>query len=147
MKINVFTQLELDRLKHIERTLKGDMHDLLDGIGVYMVESVIRNFEDQGRPKKWDENSKETLKRKKGSLILHQSGLLKAGIMHQVDGRSVVVGPSGPAVPYARIHQKGGKAGRKSARVTIPPRPYLVMQEADRAYIRREIRREVMGNG
>jgi phage gpG-like protein len=108
-----------------------------------MVDSVIQNFEQQGRPESWPENAISTQKRKKGGLILHESGFLRAGIMYWIEGDAVFIGPSGPSIPYSRIQQLGGRTGRGHA-TYIPARPYLVMQFGDRIFIVGLIRREVI---
>lgn len=99
------------------------------------------NFEAEGRPK-WQPLSEATkFKRiggkkaykKDGSLrasaqrtlavmkILQDSGLL-AGSVHADAGNDWAM--IGAGMPYARIHQLGGKAGRRQ-KVEIPARPYL----------------------
>jgi len=55
--------------------------------------------------------------------------------------RSVEVGTN---KVYAAIHQFGGEAGRKSKRVTIPARPYLLVQDEDIAEIRASITAHIM---
>jgi phage virion morphogenesis protein len=142
MKIQAFTTAELSQTQNLQKNLKEKREQLLEEIGAYMVESTIRNFEEQGRPK-WKGNATSTQKMKKGSMVLHESGMLKGGIMAWVNGNSVYIGPSGPSLPYSRIHQKGGKAGR-GGKVTIPARPYLVLHDEDSVYIKSLIRSELM---
>lgn len=117
--------------------------------------SVLRNFTEGGRPETWKPLQ---WPRKRGSLSaaipLTDTGVLKNSIRSEVVGNSVILSTS---VPYAAIHQFGGtvnvpaieaRAGgalrwvtregavmyRKRTRahaVTIPPRPYMLLQEAD----------------
>lgn len=133
MKISLATNLELKALSQVRNNLDTKKEELLEGIGLIMVASVIENFEEQGRPNRWEANAPATLKRKTGSMILHESGLLKGGITFEtdLDENTVYIGPSGPAAPYAAIHNFGGKAGRNKS-VTIRARKYLVVQELDR---------------
>ena len=64
--------------------------------------------------------------------------------MHEVDpgDNAVFVGPSGPASVYARIHDRGGMAGR-GKKVKIPQRRYLFLQNEDREYIENFVREQV----
>jgi phage virion morphogenesis protein len=143
MKIEAFTTDELSKLDNLKQNLKGKRSSLLEAIGVYMVESAVRNFESQGRPEKWEENAPATKRQKTGSMVLHESGMLKAGIMSWVDRNAAIIGPSGPSIPYSRIQQKGGNAGR-GRKVTIPARPYLVLHDEDSIYIKSLIRSELL---
>ena len=72
-----------------------------------------------------------TVQRKaaKGKIrkILQEEGNLVGTIAAQVQGEGVAIGSN---LPYATIHQYGGKAGR-GRKVTIPARPYLGTNEAD----------------
>lgn len=145
MKIQTFTQLELQTLDGINNRLVQPKDQILDEIGVFMVASITLTFEEQGRPKKWKENAPATLKQKTGNMIMHEYGLLKAGTMHWVEGNAVYIGPSGPGSVYARIQHLGGEAGPGRS-VTIPARPIYVVQDEDRTWIVQSIRTYVMGH-
>jgi phage virion morphogenesis protein len=148
MQLQVFSNTQLPTLERLKKNLSTRIPHMLDSTGVYMEASVIRNFEDQGRPEKWQKNAPATLEKKKGNLILHESALLKLGITFEVDEveNEVHIGPSGPANAYSRIQQKGGQAGWNLL-VTIPARPYLVFQESDQVWINRFVRNEVFYAG
>ena len=62
-----------------------------------------------------------------------QSSRLKNSVKSAADGTMVAVGSN---LAYARIHQKGGKAGR-GKKVTIPARPYLGVSDSDRREVER----------
>jgi phage virion morphogenesis protein len=143
MKIEAFTSAELSQTQNLKKNLREKREQLLEEIGAYMVESTVRNFEEQGRPERWAENAPSTKLQKTGSMVLHESGMLKGGIMFWVKGNAVYIGPSGPSLPYSRIQQKGGKAGR-GGKVKIPARPYLVLHDEDSVYIKSLIRSELM---
>lgn len=66
-------------------------------------------------------------------LILVQSARLKNSVSFKAEGTQVAVGTN---VAYGRIHQLGGKAGRKK-KVTIPARPYLGVSDADQREVER----------
>ena len=143
MEIIVETQTKLPKLERIGKNLKTKLPRILDSIGAYMEASVVETFEAQGRPQPWVKNAPSTLKRKRGSMILHESGMLRAGITHWVEDEAVYIGPSGPSLAYARIQKKGGVTGRGYATV-IPARDYLVVQVDDNTCIISMIRREVL---
>lgn len=146
MELKVFTDTEFTDLDRVLANLTGKIPRILEGIGVYMVSSVIENFEAGGRPEKWQKLADSTLaqKQKRGkTLTLIDSGFLRAGIMSWVSGNSVLIGPTGPAKPYARIQDRGGETGVDGGTI-IPARPYLLLQEADEEYIRNFIRGEIL---
>lgn len=60
--------------------------------------------------------------------LLVSGGDLLDSIEGHADGTAAIVGSN---LVYAAIHQLGGEAGRRSARVTIPARPYLGVSDAD----------------
>jgi len=95
-----------------------------------MVDAVEENFEQEGRPK-WKSLAASTLRQraKEGSTgkILQRSGNLARSITRHFDATSAVVGSN---LPYARIQQLGGKAGR-GHKSEIPARPYLKLTEED----------------
>jgi phage virion morphogenesis protein len=75
-----------------------------------------------------------------GGKTLVRKARLRDSITHDADDTHAVVGSN---LVYARIHQLGGKAGRKSHRVTIPARPYLGVSTSDRIEISAQIERYI----
>lgn len=75
---------------------------------------------------------KGTAEKIKGLQILQRTGRLRRSIGYKSDEHHVEMGTN---LVYAAIHQFGGEAGRKNARVTIPKRPYLVVQDEDLAEV------------
>lgn len=133
MKIKLISQEHLNQLMKLRKKFQGEeLEALLEGLGVYEVSSVRKNFEEGGRPQKWAKLNLKTLKRKRGVKILVDSGLLAGGITYEVDtaDRAVLIGPSGPSVKYARRHNYGDIGGKP-----IPKRQFLVMQEEDAEYV------------
>lgn len=53
--------------------------------------------------------------------------MLASSLSTQYDENSAIIGSN---LPYAAIHQKGGKAGRNK-KVEIPARPYLKLSDDD----------------
>lgn len=155
----------LQRLLKLASNLR-DMRPLYDRIGEYMVTSVIKNFEQEGRPNRWRPLAWATLygryarkgrkaftrkgaftvgfqRHLEGHKILQRKGRLRNDIRAQAYSDRVEIGTSG--IPYARIHQYGGWAGRRNRRVYIYRRPYLLMQIEDRVLIRTMSRQHVLG--
>jgi phage virion morphogenesis protein len=121
-----------------------------------LVSSTIRRFGEERAPDgtPWKPLSRATLEgsvtkrdvTKRGKLrvtaarrmamrkILNQNARLKNGISGVVSGSRVHIGSN---EDYANIHQFGGQAGRKSARVTIPARPFLGISKEDELEIAR----------
>ena len=77
----------------------------------------------------WKALAPATLKKKKGSLKLVESGHLKRSLRSNISTseKRVSVGSN---LEYAAIHQFGGKAGR-GHKVSIPARPFLPINEKD----------------
>jgi phage virion morphogenesis protein len=122
----------------------ADLSAPLSACGEIVLSSVEENFQREGRfdtagstrggNNRWADLSERTkaARAKKGKwpgkkLQMSQGGLA-ASINKQVQGNTVTVGTN---KAYAHIHQHGGQAGRRSSRVTIPARPFLVIQEED----------------
>lgn len=103
------------------RSLAGDLQD-----------AVEETFEKEGRPGKWEGLAESTIesREKRGKWpgkILQVSGRLANSISQRYNAREAVVGTN---LPYARIHQKGGQAGR-GGRTRIPARPYMTVTDRD----------------
>lgn len=132
----------------------NDMKPVLERIGLFYHRSVMENFKAEQSPdgKPWARLSATTMMMKLGAKdnkggrygfkrdgglsakgksyimgkrILWEHGDLEASVHHQADKTSVAIGTGGH-IPYAAIHQFGGKAGR-GRKVTIPARPYLAV--------------------
>ena len=106
--------------------------ELLSEVGNAAKNESTRSFERQQSPfsEAWAELSPASLKRKKGSLKLVESGHLKRSIQSHSDlnKKAVSVGSN---LHYAAIHQFGGKAGR-GHKTTIPARPFLPISADDK---------------
>ncbi|MDD3238388.1 MAG: phage virion morphogenesis protein [Candidatus Gastranaerophilales bacterium] len=103
-----------------------DMKPLMKNIAGIMANAVEENFEQEGRPHKWQELAESTIKKRKKTKhwpgrILQVEGQLATSITTQYDNESAVIGSN---LAYAAIHQLGGQAG-KGKKVTTPARPYL----------------------
>ncbi len=102
---------------------------VLSEVGNAAKNESTRSFESQGSPfgEAWKALSPATLKKKKGTLKLIESGHLKRSLRSNISTseKRVSVGSN---LEYAAIHQFGGKAGRNH-KVSIPARPFLPINE------------------
>jgi len=103
-----------------------DMKPLMKNIAGIMADAVEENFEQEGRPDKWQELAESTIKHRKKTKhwpgrILQVEGQLATSITTKYDSESAVIGSN---LVYAAIHQLGGNAG-KGKKVKISARPYL----------------------
>ncbi len=123
-----------------------DLSDPLNSIKNLLLSSISQNFDDEGRPKAWEDLAESTKKRRRKQNkwpgpILSVSGQLASSVTAQVDGNSILVGS---AKPYARIHDLGGEINHPGTSngfgrginipahtITIPQREYLLFQDED----------------
>jgi len=156
----------LARLKSMED--RGDnLSGVMRAFGGYMVGSIQKNFDAEGRPVKWQPLKIATLlgwsygykrggayRTKKGGptkkgrealagrKILTASTRLRRSVrVIRSTAASVEIGTD--ATAYAAIHQFGGLAGR-GKKTHIPARPYLLFQDEDVAHANRMVAAYVM---
>ena len=113
-----------------------DLRPLMKNIAGIMADSTEENFKEEGRPDKWQELAEATIKQRKKTghypgQILQVSTQLATSISTFYDDESAVIGSN---LDYAAIHQLGGNAG-KNKKVSIPARPYLLLNSDDYAEI------------
>ena len=156
----------------IQRRL-GDLKPAMKVIGQIVRTSVVRNFEQGGRPR-WKPLSRVTLARRKGSKILYRQGMAGglAGSIHDKAYRDRAV--IGTNKIQAAVHQFGAKKGSfgeftahikahmrkmKGKKVQvgahtrrvklpwgdIPARPYLMVQNEDWTEIRAALGDYIVG--
>lgn len=162
MQIDV--KIKDKEVKRLFTRLKKNVTDLRPAfreVGEIVLSSVIRNFQEGGRPDKWEPTRIRSIyeaytgrKTKTGAnrraytvrgrltkaferytagrKTLIDTARLQNSITARAQSDRVIVGTN---VVYARIHQLGGKAGRNK-KVKIPARPYLLVQEEDWTPIR-----------
>jgi phage gpG-like protein len=133
---------------HALKNAGEDLSPAFELCGPYMLRSVDKNFDAGGRPEKWHEGKKMS-----GKTLIKNS-TLKQSITYKASRGGLTVSTN---VPYAAIHQLGGKIRahtvspkpggvlafmvhgnmvftRKPVRipeVTMPARPFLVVQDED----------------
>ncbi len=118
--------------KLLDLAKRGEnLRPLMKNIAGVFAYSTEENFENEGRPK-WT-GLKEVTKKARTKIkkwpgkILQVEGMLASSLSTQYDENSAIIGSN---LPYAAIHQKGGKAGRNK-KVEIPARPYLKLSDDD----------------
>lgn len=114
----------------------ANLQPVFDEVGSYLLSSTQERFEAEAGPDgtAWPALAASTLSRPgRGSPArkLRDRGHLYASLNYRATRLSAEAGTNRA---YARIHQKGGKAGR-GRQVTIPARPYLGISEGDRREI------------
>lgn len=110
--------------RHVERPLKA--------AGAYMVGSVEKNFQQQGRPKKWTGLAESTLARRRkgrgrgGARVLIDTAKMKNQVAFTVHSQGVEIGLN--AVQAKRQHF-GYPGGTGPGHAKTPARPFLLVQE------------------
>lgn len=124
-----------------------NIRPLMKNIAGIMADATEQNFEEEGRPDKWQELAKRTIKQRTKTKhypgkILQVEGRLALSVTTQYDNDSAVIGSN---LDYARIHQLGGQAGRNKS-VEIPARPYLKIVQNDFIEILKETEKYISSN-
>lgn len=120
-------------LRRMKALIRGtaDASPLMKVWGEIAVASVIENFEKGGRPTRWQKLSPVTVQMKGHARpLIGRTGNLRR-ITVKPGQTNVIIGSNPATKDYAAIQQFGGKAGR-GRKVTIPARPFLVLQEEDK---------------
>lgn len=123
---------ELQRVLNELVQKSSDLRPLMKNIAGILEDSVEENFEQEGKPDKWEELKPSTIKQRtqKGyypGKILQMRGELAASITSKYDENSAIVGTN---KVYAAIHQFGGEAGQNKE-AEIPERPYLKLGDSE----------------
>ena len=162
--MKVTTTVKLDNLTGIQKRLQRMQH-FYEGAGELMVNSIMKNFEEQGRPTRWKPLAAATLlggagyggqrftqkksaikefqRHLQGKQILISRGMLRNSIKKEATSAHALVGPSGNSLKYAALQNFGGMAGR-GHKVFIPERRYILAQAEDHAQLQLNLRRWVM---
>ena len=114
-------------IKHAERPMRAS--------GVYMMGSVVKNFNAGGRPKKWQKLAASTVaqrrtgKGKGGIKPLVDSGQLRNSSSMRLRSDGVEVGTNMVQAKRQHFGYPGG-SGRGHAKT--PARPYMMFQDDDK---------------
>ena len=131
-KISVNTK-QIDGLAVRLARKSSDMSEAMTAIAGVMHDAVEENFEQEGRPEKWTPLADATIDERRREKfgpehpILQRTGTLAASVQAHPSASEATVSTN---LRYAVIHQFGGKAGRNK-KVTIPPRPFMVLTNED----------------
>jgi phage virion morphogenesis protein len=114
---------------------------LMKNCGEILLTSIRKNFEQGGRPAKWQGLKTSTIRGRMlqghwpGKILVRHgvSGGLLGSISYRASSDKVVVSAN---KTYAAIHHFGGKAGR-GHKANIPARPYMMVQNEDWAEIKK----------
>ena len=109
----------------------GDTQALMESVGDALVSGTLKRFQNEEEPtgKKWPKSKRAA---KEGGQTLTDTALLRRSIEYAATTNKVMVGSN---LPYARIHQLGGKTG-KGHKVDMPARPYLGVSAEDMEEVR-----------
>ena len=112
----------------------GDTQALMESVGDALVSGTLKRFQDEEDPtgKKWPKSKRAA---KKDGQTLTDTALLRRSVDYAATSDKMMVGSN---LPYARIHQKGGKTG-KGHKVDMPARPYLGVSEEDMDEVRETV--------
>jgi len=126
--INLTVTVEGDRRILLNRL--ANLKPAFKGIGEHLTRTTDRRFASEGGATKWTPLKPKTIEEKRRlrrrNKILQRGGSLRATIRYFVTDRGLVFGSS---KVYAATHQYGDR------RRNIPPRPFLVIADEDRAAI------------
>ncbi len=159
--MKVTASVNLKNLTGIQNRMQRMQH-FYEGAGETMINSVMKNFEEQGRPTRWKPLAAATLvggagyggqrfshagsatkgyqRHLQGKMILQSSGRLKNSYKKEATSAHALVGSN---LIYAAIHQFSGMAGR-GRKVFIPARPSLLAQVEDVLQLKLDLRRWVV---
>lgn len=124
----------LKRVRRLSDRLSREIERPLRAAGVYMLSSIERNFQSQGRPAKWKGLASATLAgRRKGkgsgrAKILIDTGALKNSHSTRISTKGVEVGTN--KVQAKRMHF-GYPGGTGRGRSKTPARPFVMFQDED----------------
>ena len=114
----------------------GNLKPAMALIGETLHTSIMENFEEGGRPKKWKKLADRTMAERvrdgtmPGGRILvrqgHANGLQGSIAYTALNDRVIVHANK----TYARVLHYGGKAGR-NRKANIPARPFMMIQDED----------------
>ncbi len=134
------TERWLARLDNFKTSAKN-LQPVFDEFGQYMLRSIDRNFQSEGRPDAWKPLAPSTVRQRirlgfGGSHpILQRSGKLRGGFRTQTDKSFLRIVNN---VPYFKYHQQDDGQGNK-----MPRRIMVILQQRDKAEFTRIVRKHL----
>lgn len=123
--------MSADQVTNNLKTLQKKVEDqALDILEIEGKRSVRKNFEEEGRPQKWQKKKRDDGRR----ILRGKTNRLFNTINSEQDKfvKKVVISSN---LPYSKIHQEGGTIKNKKGVVVIPARPYMLIPENDKPRI------------
>ncbi|MBI5328862.1 MAG: phage virion morphogenesis protein [Deltaproteobacteria bacterium] len=149
IKVNIDDKEVRGLLNKLQEKTK-DLTPAMQDVGEIVKRSITKNFDAGGRPKPWAKSAK-------GGIPLTDTARLKNSFTIRADANEATVGTN---VQYAAIHQFGGKITAKNKpylkfkvgekwvskkSVTIPARPFMLVQDEDWTAIKTALSRRLTG--
>ncbi len=106
--------------RHVEKPMKA--------AGVYMVGSIEKNFQVEGRPDKWEPLAESTLRQRRGSKILTDTARLRRSVNFRLTTEGVQIGTNAVQAPRQHFGYEGGTG---PGQAETPARPFLLLQVPD----------------
>jgi|GEM_PF-947814 len=156
--MKVTATVNLDNLTGVQNRM-ANLKPFYEAGGEILVASIVKNFDEQGRPTRWKPLAEATLlggagyggqrfkknksvtkgfeKQLQGKQILITRGLLKNSIKKEATSAHALVGSN---MIYADLQNFGGKAGR-GLKVFVPARKFVIAQDEDHVQLTEILRR------
>lgn len=120
------------------RTKATNLQPVFDEFGQYMLASINRNFQNEGRPRKWPALAPSTIQQRTrqgygAGPILYRTGRLQRGFRVNTGSTYMRIVND---TPYFKYHQQDKRRGKK-----IPRRIMVVLLDQDKAQFTRILRR------
>lgn len=134
------------RINRLHDRITRDIEKPFKASGTYMVGSIQRNFQAEGRPKKWTALADSTIERRRrgkgkgGVKILTDTAAMKNSMAMKLQTDGVEVGTG--AIQAKRQHY-GYPGGTGRGRSKTPARPFVMIQDEDRDVIAKIFSRHV----
>ncbi len=119
------------------RTKATNLQPVFDEFGQYMLASINRNFQNEGRPRKWPALAPSTLQQRTrqgygAGPILYRTGRLQRGFRVNTGSTYMRIVND---TPYFKYHQQDKRPGK-----VIPRRIMVVLLDQDKAQFTRILR-------
>lgn len=118
-----------NRVKRLKNAVK-EVERPLRVSAVYMLGSIDKNFQAEGRPVKWQKLADSTKARRRGKQpkILTDTARLRRSHNYRITGEGAEIGTN---VIYGPRQHFGYPGGKGRGRSKTPARPFLMFQEED----------------
>jgi phage gpG-like protein len=112
----------------------SSLDPFFDAVEMHMIDSLTKNFEAGGRPKRWAPLAVATIRMKGSSSVLQDTGSLKNSLNAANTDRDALSLKIWAGEKHGAFHQKVGAPpdqwGQKNRR-GMPFRPFMLFQDSD----------------